>query len=189
MFRRKEVIFKDQMVTKNLKELSMNNYHLNKKTNREQFYQLYLYSFNKIDTSQRRKFFNYRYDHAQIYGYKAADNLICGLYSLPFIINFHGVDYHMNGIGDVMAATENNDYPNAGSLLQASLEDMDAQKVPLSYLAPFSYPYYRRFGYEQIFNQLNYLINSKEIKLPKSTDTTGNIIRQPLEQALPVIRP
>jgi predicted acetyltransferase len=85
------------------------------------------------------------------------------LYSLPFAVNFHGVDYPMNGIGDVMSAPEAAGSGGAGELLQASLVAMLQAGVTLAYLAPFSYRYYRQFGYEQVFNHMHYRISTDKM--------------------------
>lgn len=165
------------------------NYRLDAASNRAAFYQLYLYAFNGQDTDARRQFFNARYAHAWIYGIQHDGALTSGLYSLPFTVDFHGVDYRMNGIGDVMTAPEFSGHGGAGTLIKAALADMLEQHVTLSYLAPFSYSYYRRFGYEQVFNHVTYTINRGDVPQYRPQTAAGRVVRSSLADALSVIKP
>ena len=180
------------------------NLRLTTDEDREAFYQLYQYAFNRDDTPERRAFFMDRYQHGWIYGLHDHDKLVSGLYSLPFQVNFHGVTYQMNGIGDVMSAPEYSGRGGAGKLLTAALNEMAAKKVDLSYLAPFSYGYYRKFGYEQTFNHATQTIAAKDLPRVKPSDLSGTVTRygnegltlindfyaaQPINQRGGVIRP
>lgn len=167
----------------------MTDYRLHTPADQQAFYQLYLYAFNGEDTAERRAFFDLRYAHGWIYGIKSEDRLVSGLYSLPFTVNFHGVDYKMNGIGDVMSAPEHAGAGGAGTLLQASLEEMAARGVTLAYLAPFSYEYYRRFGYEQVFNNIVYAMPNTSVRTIRAKNWGGSVVRMPMEQALPELIP
>lgn len=153
------------------------------------FYQLYLTCFNATDSPERRQFFNFRYDHGWIFGKKAHGQFVSGLYSLPFAVNFHGVDYPMNGIGDVMSAPEAAGSGGAGELLQASLETMLQAGVTLAYLAPFSYRYYRQFGYEQVFNHMRYSISTDKIPPLHPQIKSVYVERKKWDEALPLIKP
>lgn len=162
------------------------NYRLNT-TDEVDFYQLYLYAFNKPDSPQRRAFFSQRYQHAWVYGLKEQQRLVSGLYSIPFQVNFHQVIYQMNGIGDVMSAPEFAGRGGAGTLLRTALTEMAAKGVTLSYLAPFSFRYYRRFGYEQVFDHTLYQIASADLPRLK-IDVHGQIQRLPLATAWPQLQ-
>jgi len=144
---------------------------------REAFYQLYQYAFNNHDSPERRAFFMDRYQHGWIYGLHAGTQLVSGLYSLPFKVNFHGVTYPMNGIGDVMSAPEYSGRGGAGKLLTAALQEMAAKQIPLSYLAPFSHSYYRRFGYEQVFNHTQHRLAAHDLPVIKPQDLSGTVTR------------
>ncbi|WP_125707949.1 GNAT family N-acetyltransferase [Lacticaseibacillus porcinae] len=156
---------------------------------RDAFYQLYLTCFNATDSPARRQFFNFRYDHGWIFGKKAHGKLVSGLYSLPLAVNFHGVDYPMNGIGDVMTAPEAAGSGGAGELLQASLVEMLQAGVTLAYLAPFSYRYYRQFGYEQVFNHMHYSISTDKMPALHPKVKVGYVERLTWDEALPKIKP
>lgn len=166
----------------------MTDYRLHGPEAREQFYQLYLYAFNRQDSPHRREYFFQRYDHGWIYGLEDGGQLVSGLYSLPFTVNFHGVDFRMNGIGDVMSAPEFSGRGGAGTLLKASLAEMAEKHITLAYLAPFSYEYYRRFGYEQVFNKMQYTLAGSSVPSFHALGG-GTVTRQPLRAALPALMP
>lgn len=153
------------------------DFRLTTPADREAFYQLYQYAFNNHDSPTRRTFFMDRYDHGWIYGLHDHEQLVSGLYSLPMQVNFHGVTYPMHGIGNVMSAPEYAGQGGAGKLINAALNDMVAQHVPLSYLAPFSYPYYRRFGYEHVFDHTHQVIAAADLPKIKPHDLSGTVTR------------
>ncbi|WP_125764200.1 GNAT family N-acetyltransferase [Companilactobacillus hulinensis] len=158
----------------------MTDYRLGKE-DFEKFYELYLYSFNRPDNEQKKNALSTRFDNSLAYGIMNGNKLGSGLLSIPFKVDFHGVTYHMNGIGDVMSAPEFAGRGGAGTLLNQALTDMYNNNVTLSYLAPFSFRYYRRFGYEQVFNHVITDIPSSKwprIKAPK----TGHIERVRLNE-------
>ncbi|KRL12549.1 GNAT family N-acetyltransferase [Schleiferilactobacillus perolens] len=167
----------------------MTNYRLTTAAEREQFYQLYLYAFNREDSAHRQHYFFERYDNGWAYGIKNGNKLGSGLYALPFNVNFHGVPFRMNGIGDVMSAPEFSGRGGAGTLLKASLQEMLEKHVTLAYLAPFSYEYYRRFGYEQVFDRMRYTLPGRQVPLFHPQHQTGTVQRLSLAEALPLIKP
>jgi len=144
------------------------------------FYDLYLYSFNRPDSQHRKQVFQERYDHSLVYGIMNHQKLGSGLFSIPFDVNFHGVDFKMNGIGDVMSAPEFGGRGGAGSLMQAALTEMYQNNVTLSYLAPFSYGYYRQFGYEQVFDHTQITIDNTQLPRVKNS-AVGHVERLDLK--------
>lgn len=154
----------------------------------EQVYQLYLYAFNAQDSAQRRDFWNDRFQHSIPYGITNAGEIETGVLSLPFSVNFFGKVFKMNGISDVMSAPEASGKGGASQLMTAALQDMYQNQVTLSYLAPFAFSYYRRFGYEQIFDHIRYAIASD--KLPRiSGNPSIKIRRMSFKDGLDLIKP
>lgn len=140
------------------------------------FYDLYLYSFNRPDSLSRKDVFKERFNHSLAYGIMNGTKLGSGLFSIPFDVNFHGVDFKMNGIGDVMSAPEFGGRGGAGSLMKAALSDMHQNKVTLSYLAPFAFGYYRQFGYEQTFDHTQITIRNTDLPRIKNSES-GHVER------------
>lgn len=162
----------------------MTTYNITSQSDQDAFYQLYLYAFNKTDSARRHEFFDARFNHAANYGIHDGTELVSALYSLPFTVNFHGTEYTMRGIGDVCSAPEYSGRGGAGTLLKTALNDMYTEGTTLSYLAPFAFTYYRRFGYEQVFNHtVSTLATSTLPRFDRST-ASGKVTREPLRTAL-----
>jgi len=154
--------------------------HLLDENDFDKFYDLYLYSFNHEASQFRKVVLKQIFDHSLVYGVMNHKKLGSGLLSTPFDINFHGVDYKMNGVGDVMSAPEFGGRGGAGSLIKAALSDMYHNEITLSYLAPFSYGYYRQFGFEQVFDHSVISIDSD--KLPRVKNSTrGHVERDDVQ--------
>lgn len=166
----------------------MTNNLLQNPSELKEFYQLYLYAFNNPDTSQRRAYFFKRCQQALVYGKRSATgNLASGLLSLPFEVDFHGIRYQTKGICDVTTAPEASGQGYASSLLQTALEDMAKQGTTLSYLAPFSFKFYRRFGYEHVFDHCKYTLESSQVPQIKPRENSHYIKRGMLQNNLPTV--
>lgn len=165
-------------------------YELTTLQQRQAFYELYLYAFNKQDDAKRQDFFFYRYNQAIPYGIQKDNQLVSALYALPLKVGLKNVTYSMYGIGDVMSAPEYSGQGSASTLLRYALVKMNQNKVALSYLAPFSFTYYRRFGYEHIFNKLHYYIETTNLtKLQIQKNAAGTLKKGPLKQFISIIHP
>ena len=158
------------------------------KTDLNDFYQLYLYAFTNPDSAERRAFFDHRYQHSEKYGIKYDGRLGSGMLSIPFQVNFHGVKYKMNGIGDVMSYPEYGGHGAITKLMRQAFQDMLANKVALSYLAPFSYKFYRRFGYEEVFDQTIYRVKNTDLPRIRVDSQAGSMERLSLKDAIPYIK-
>lgn len=165
----------------------MSEIHTLTAKNLDEFYQLYLYAFNNQDSEERRAFFNDRYEHSKVYGLLNGDKLSSGMLSIPFKVNFHGVTYKMNGIGDVMSYPEFGGHGAITALMRQVFADMRSDDVALSYLAPFSYEFYRRFGYEEVFDRAVYKIKNTDLPRVKLSEERGQFLRLPLEDAISLI--
>jgi predicted acetyltransferase len=151
-------------------------------------YQLYLYAFNAQDSAQRRAFWEDRFQHSIPYGVINDGQIETSVLSLPFETNFWGTNFKMNGISDVMSAPEASGKGGASQLMTAALQDMYTNHVTLSYLAPFAFGYYRRFGYEQVFDHASYRLASE--KLPRLKGGDGiKVRRMNFNEAIELIKP
>ncbi len=100
--------------------------------------------------------------HTQSYGFLIDEQLTSQVMATPFQVNFHGVRYPMAGIGYVASYPEYRGEGGISAIMKEMLADLAKQKVALSYLAPFSYPFYRQYGYEQTFEQAEYTIKTED---------------------------
>lgn len=152
------------------------------------FYQLYLYAFTNKDSEERRQFFDDRFNHSLAYGIRQDSSLGSGMLSIPMKVNFHGVKYKMNGICDVMSYPEFGGRGAITALMKSAFEDMLQEGVSLSYLAPFSYDFYRRFGYEEVFDRAEYQVKNTDLPRIRVESNDGVIKRLPLKDAIKLIK-
>ena len=131
---------------------------------RESLYQLYLYAFNRQDTPARKVFFMERVEHGKVFRIKDGEQIVSGLYRLPFELRIGNQLFQMGGIGDVMTYPEYGGHGYATTLLKTVLEDMNIEGYELSFLAPFSQRYYRRLGFEQAESSFTYEIQPSKFR-------------------------
>lgn len=80
------------------------------------------------------------------------------LFILPFSIYIYGSPVGMGGIASVSSMPEGRHGGKVTQLLRRSIEIMRERKEFVSMLGPFSYEFYRRYGWELGFERLNYTI-------------------------------
>jgi len=133
--------------------LSKTKYILDK-NDYEQYRDLFFYSFDQPETEFKESFLKREFDHSRVYGIKEDGQLQVSVTSIPFKVNFFGKEFGMSGIANVMSAPEYLQSNGVDTLMDQMFNDMHQDGTVLSYLGPFSYEYYRRFGYEQAFENL-----------------------------------
>ncbi|WP_082195482.1 GNAT family N-acetyltransferase [Bacillus testis] len=95
-------------------------------------------------------------------GWFDGDKLISQLVTLPFQVNIHGEIYDMGGVTGVGTYPE---YANHGllhALMKESLKNMREAGQYISYLYPYSIPYYRKKGWEIISDIIEYKIKDTQ---------------------------
>ncbi|SEK44393.1 Predicted acetyltransferase [Carnobacterium iners] len=147
----------------------------------EKMFDLANYAFNKEKTVSREKKFNKLCAISDCYGAFKENTLLSQLIVRPMEVYLHGQSFKMGGVGSVASYPENRGGGDIAKLMTHSLEKMHEKGQTLSYLAPFSYSFYRRYGYEQCFDELHYTIDVSE--LPKMKKTNGIIRRVRWEEA------
>jgi predicted acetyltransferase len=75
--------------------------------------------------------------------------LLSQIRAYDFAMNYHGTYQKMVGIGDVSSLVEARNRGNIRKLFAAIFEESRARGYVLSYLFPFSFAYYGKFGYSQ----------------------------------------
>ncbi|MEF3311077.1 GNAT family N-acetyltransferase [Paenibacillus sp. GYB004] len=117
--------------------------------------------------------------HADVLGWFDGDKLISQLAVYPFQVNVFGHIYEMGGLTGVGTYPE---YANRGlmnKLMLHALSHMRDRKQSISYLYPYSIPYYRRKGWEIISDKLTFEV--QDTQLPKLRSVPGNVERTPIE--------
>ena len=142
----------------------------------EQMHALACYAFNSTQTPSQKEAYKQVHRHSHNYGIVTDDGLQSQVVSYPFTVMIHGVPMKMSGIGDVSTYPEARGQGGVRQLLTHIFEELHEQHVPLSYLSPFSQPFYRQFGYERVFEGHEVII-PKEIMSDFPVETAGRVMR------------
>lgn len=121
---------------------------------------------------------------ADVLGWFDGDKLISQLAVYPFQVNIFGQTYEMGGLTGVGTYPE---YANLGlmnQLMRQALTNMRERQQSISYLYPYSIPFYRRKGWEIISDKISFEV--KDTQLPKLKTVSGNVERVTIEY--PVIK-
>jgi predicted acetyltransferase len=114
-------------------------------------------------------------EKADVLGWFDGEKLISQLAVYPFQVNIFGRIFEMGGLTGVGTYPE---YANMGlmqRLMRQALADMQQKKQSISYLFPYSMPYYRQRGWEIISDKMTFEI--KDYQLPKVKKVSGYVER------------
>lgn len=118
-------------------------------------------------------------EQADIWGWFDGVKLISQVAVYPFQVNIFNQTYDMGGLTGVGTFPE---YSNQGlmhKLLYQALENMRSKRQLISYLFPYSIPYYRRKGWEIISDKITFEV--QDYQLPKRKLVSGEIERVDVE--------
>ena len=108
-------------------------------------------------------------------GWFDGNQLVSQILSLPFQVNVFGVRYEMGGITAVGTYPEYSKQGLIDSLIRKSLAIMREEGQYISYLFPFSIPYYRKKGWEIMCDIVEFEV--KDTQLPHYKEVSGKIRR------------
>ena len=112
---------------------------------------------------------------ADVIGWFDNDMLVSQAAVYPMQVRVFDKTYKMGGLTGVGTYPE---YSNMGlmhKLLEQALKNMKKRGQYISYLYPYSIPYYRRKGWEIISDKISYEI--EDYQLPKSRQVAGDVRR------------
>ncbi len=113
---------------------------------------------------------------AEVFGWFTPDDeLVSQICIYPCEVNIHGKIFSMGGVTGVGTYPE---YANMGlmnELITHALEKMRKAKQYISYLYPYSIPYYRRKGWEIMSDHMTFTI--KDTQLPERVEVPGFVER------------
>ena len=118
-------------------------------------------------------------EQADVKGWFDGDKLISQVAVYPMKVRIFNKTYDMGGLTGVGTYPE---YSNQGlmhKLLYQSLKNMKEKKQSISFLYPYSIPYYRRKGWEIVSDKITYEI--KDYQLPKNKQVSGEVERVDVE--------
>lgn len=150
----------------------MSDYQVVTAKDRDQMMELAAYAFNQEVTEKRRAVFERLCEESISLGAFQGDVLTSQVMVTPFNVHLHGSVYQMGGIGYVASYPEYRGGGDVAKLMKLSLEKMKEAGMSLSYLAPFSYGFYRKYGFEQVFDRLKLTFEVSELPFTKGTEGT-----------------
>lgn len=118
-------------------------------------------------------------DQADVIGWFDGEKLVSQLAVYPFQVNIFGRTFEMGGLTGVGTYPE---YANMGlmyKLMRQALADMQQRNQSISYLFPYSIPYYRRRGWEIISDKMTFEV--RDVQLPKRKEVPGYVERVNIE--------
>lgn len=102
----------------------------------------------------------------QIYGIEIKGRLAGKLHIIPLEVFIQGKLLTMGGISSVATWPEYSGKGIAGKLIKHSLTNLRNDHTMLAYLHPFNAGFYRRFGFEFAFDQIDYTIPIEKLRYP-----------------------
>lgn len=108
-------------------------------------------------------------------GWFDGDQLVSQILSLPFQVNVYGVAYEMGGITAIGTYPEYSKQGLMDQLIKETLTIMRNEGRYISYLFPFSIPYYRKKGWEIMCDIVEFQV--KDTQFPHYTELPGKIRR------------
>ncbi|WP_338447735.1 GNAT family N-acetyltransferase [Niallia oryzisoli] len=114
-------------------------------------------------------------EKADVLGWFDGEKLISQLAVYPFQVNIFGRTFEMGGLTGVGTYPEYSGLGLMNKLMRQALLDMQQRKQSISYLFPYSFPFYRRKGWEIISDKMTFEI--RDFQLPKIRKVPGYVER------------
>lgn len=121
--------------------------------------------------------------HETVWGWLEGENLAAKVHLIPLETRIHGKVIKTGGISSVATWPEYRRKGAVRQLLIHAIGEMKKEGYLVSYLAPFSVPFYRKFGWEMTINEMQFTIPMDRV--PKFKDITGCVRRmKPGEESI-----
>jgi predicted acetyltransferase len=146
------------------------------------FLTLAKYAFHKSPTGGDRSF-DKLLEQSDVHFHEANGALTSMVVDTHFQVSFQEQVVPMAGIGYVASYPEFRGNGAASKLMTEILRENYDKGTIFSYLAPFSYAFYGKFGYEYVFNQKQYEIPAADFPTGRKSGLTAR--RLSFEKALP----
>lgn len=117
-----------------------------------------------------------------IWGIMEQDQIAAKLHLIPLSVYFNGEKFHMGGISAVATWPEFRRSGMVKQLLYHSLKYMKRHGQTISYLFPFSFAFYRKYGWEIAFADKKYTIPME--RLSKVVNGNGYVRRRKSDSTL-----
>lgn len=110
-----------------------------------------------------------------IWGWMEQERLAAKVHLIPLACYIHGKIFEMGGISSVATWPEYRRKGMVQRLLKHALEYMRRNGQLISFLHPFYFPFYRKYGWEHCFTDKHYIIPMERLK--RKWDGTGYVER------------
>lgn len=114
-------------------------------------------------------------EKADVLGWFDGENLVSQVAVYPMKVKVFQKTYDMGGLTGVGTYPEYSSQGLMHKLLEQALNNMRKKGQYISYLYPYSIPYYRRKGWEIISDKISYEIH--DYQLPKNHQVAGDVRR------------
>ncbi|WP_204122588.1 GNAT family N-acetyltransferase [Lacticaseibacillus mingshuiensis] len=149
------------------------------------FYALARYAFNKPQSPARDATFKSLFTHSS--GWATGEPLSSGLLGTHFTVDLAGTAFKMSGVGYVASYPEASGHGGIGAIMRQAFADMRENGETLSYLAPFSATFYRRFGYENAFEHAIHSIAARDLPKVPVRESKTTVTRLSYGAAIPAM--
>ncbi|WP_422661141.1 GNAT family N-acetyltransferase [Paenibacillus sp. EC2-1] len=112
---------------------------------------------------------------ADVLGWFDGEKLVSQVATYPFEVRIFDRTYAMGGVTGVGTFPEYSGQGLMNKLLYQALANMRDKQQSISYLYPYSIPYYRRKGWEIISDKIVFEV--QDYQLPKTKHVPGNVAR------------
>lgn len=133
------------------------------------------YAFQYTLTPEQRESNQKHFKPERFWGIFDGEELQAKLTIIPLQVYVHGNKFDMGGIAGVATWPENRRQGHVSTLLKHALQEMKSKGQTLSFLHPFSIPFYRKFGWELYAEYKKYTIPVS--KFPRKVEVPGRIVR------------
>lgn len=116
---------------------------------------------------------------SKVFGWFNKEQLVSQIAIYPCEVNIHGTLYKMGGVTGVGTYPEYAGHGLMNELIRVALENMRESQQWISYLYPYSIPYYRRKGWEIMSDKLTFKI--RDTQLPKNVEVAGMVERRDVD--------
>lgn len=158
----------------------------------EQLYQLSNYAFRggNLASESHKKMTLAKFKHTDNYGVFTEGKLTNQVVSYPFSVNVYGVPMTMGGIGEVASYPEYRGQGGINQIFKGIFADYFENNTILSYLAPFSHVFYRKFGYATAMNQQIITLDQQKMMQvkPEKNGTIKRIEAAEFTDYLPLLK-
>lgn len=117
-------------------------------------------------------------EKAEVIGWFNGDKLVSQLSIYPCEVNIHGRIFQMGGLTGVGTYPEYANLRLMSDLIKIGLERMRDKQQWISYLCPYSIPFYRKKGWEILSERVTFRV--KDSQLPGVVDIPGFVERLPV---------